>query len=240
MGRYTAHFSFYVPAAGETGWDVTIGTFFDAVDRDLTAVVKGDIPPTTANAFDDEFDVDTGPSGSAVWSWLNQGAATYTISNGQLVVYDPTATGAASLRSLIKPISGTFDVSWPVMIQGNNMGNFSGCYGGLYDSGSGKLQTLRLAHNGGYCGVYRDNWTDSNTLASQTSVGFGPWDGFLRVKLDSTNLTWYFSRDGVEWTRMLQESKTAFLPAITHFVLGALAANTTAGNKGIIRWVRRV
>jgi hypothetical protein len=105
----------------------------------------GDIPPVSPDAFDDEFDTDTGPDGTADWAWLNQGDADYSVSGGGLLLYGPGNAGS-QVRALRKAVPGgsTWKIRAKMVASSPLQPDYKFAGIGVYDSSGGKLESIGL------------------------------------------------------------------------------------------------
>jgi hypothetical protein len=138
------------------------------------------------------------------WTWVNQGGATITQTNGTLFMTAP-ATGTDNLRLYLLSLPSTpFTRSIPLFAIFHR--NSSPSAGGLafYESGTGKVVTLELVSSGSYTpyGFEVDTWNSptsyNSTLASASIVTIGG-PQWLRVSDDGANLAAYLSSDGINW-----------------------------------------
>lgn len=194
-----------------------------------------DEPPAIPHAMDDEFD-DT--SVNPKWSWINQGAATWTEQDGHGQI--TLLSGSDHTRLLVQPVpSGDFSVIAKVELVTplNDYFNFGPV---LYNSANNKHVI------GGLCG--RAYYNGAHVLKMSTTTGFYsnalvrafPGDvAYMRIRLVGT--TYYVDRslDGVTWINLFSETISTFLVALSHIGIGYFRNNTIGGTYyGKCHWFR--
>jgi len=222
-------------------------------------------PPSGAGLHNDEFTeaaLDTGGTrftSAVAWAWLNQPTgATATLSNGALVLYNPTTGASTWNMSAIDQAesSGSWTYQCKVRVQPTNgtVYAFAGMF--AYASGSGDLITWAVLYDLSNTFVVRaDGWTNFTTDHTQlgltalqifTAGGYnnGPFM-YLQMSLSGTTITFSYSFDGILFTTYgtASTSATTYLnPAFgTTTAVGLWSAGEgSAGNTyGMIDWFRR-
>lgn len=176
-----------------------------------------DIPPTSPNAKDDEFDGAT--LDTSLWTWDNQGTATATTSHSLLLL-----TGAAAsdtyLRCILQPVSGTAWTyaakikGWPV---GANAISFVGLI--MKETASSSYTTYGLEQSAGVLNSFRHeigHWSDNHTVSgylTNTDVFFDQGANYFRIRLASGVLYYEYSADGWNWREFNHENVNAFFTA---------------------------
>lgn len=168
--------------------------------------LQPDAKPASPNALDDEFE-----SGAldASWNWINQNGSTTTFSGTKALLNKTNVE--SNLTFLYKAITGTWTITSKIWLVGATATN---SYGGLgvMDSTTSKLQVL-ISGKGGI-GTSIQNWTNSGSFSSQPAAvtAFGVFQYvYLRIQLDSTNLTYSYSVDGDFWQQVYQIAKATWL-----------------------------
>lgn len=197
-----------------------------------------DYPPTSPNAKDDEFESSaTLPGGgSAKWTWDNQQSATLSIVNGHLV-FTKSAQYGSPIR-ITQGISGTFTMTAKVQAL-YKKDNYNEVGLGLSDSVSGRLYTYGIATDTGAIKFFVQRWTNITTFSSAPAVYEPITQSFfyLRIQLDSTNLTFSYSPDGVGYAQVYQEAKATWLTGGVDKVAISIRPNGSA-TTGIYDWFR--
>ncbi len=155
------------------------------------------------------------------FSWYNQGTATGNVTNGVMWI---TVTGAGSdnIRLLYKASAGTANtvtVAVATLLIASAAHSYTtGLF--LYDSGSNKLIGFYILANTAGTPRFRlfiDAYTNATTF-SGTSYANANIEGavgplfWLRIVDDgTTNRTYYFSIDGINFTQFFQQARTAFI-----------------------------
>lgn len=150
----------------------------------------------------------------ANFSWVNQGSATYSVTNSipQMVI---TSTGGADnmnmrVRTLANPITVTAALACT-----SSTGAGANMYGiGVRNSSTGNLASLGAYFQGGSAPYMK---VHHGTATSLTSIyaGTGQYGWFsngliwLRIVSTSTQLTYFYSIDGVNWIQAYTETISA-------------------------------
>ena len=177
---------------------------------------------------------------SASFTWVNQGTATGSDSNGGLVLTAP-AEASTVLRAMTRAVPSTPYRFYTRLRIGPGIGTTPGvnaAHAGLcfYQSSSGKFVTLS-ARYGQALAMWR--WTNTTTFSAtvDTNMEFHGDRIWLMFEDDGTNFCGFFSHDGNNWTRdgsaWWQESRTAFLTTTSADYYG-LYINSGSGLAGEI------
>lgn len=168
--------------------------------------LQPDAKPASPNALDDEFESGTL---DASWNWINQNSSTTTFL-GTKALFNKT-TVESPITILYKAITGVWTITSKVWIVGSTATNSCGGLA-VMDSTTSKIQILVTGKGGN--GVSVQNWTAYNNFSSQPeAIGIlGVYQFvYLRIQLDSTNLTFSYSVDGDFWQQVYQVAKATFL-----------------------------
>jgi len=167
-----------------------------------------DIPPSSPNSMDDEFDDTSGMSGNtnglnARWSWWTQGAATISWPTGDHAVIATATAAGPSWHGIDQaiPSAQDFEVTCKIDVQARyaNFWRAGLCLRGA----SGQIYVLGLVYNNGIKLDFQ-RYTNSTTFNSSPggdfAVGFGPI--YLRFNFtnSSSAIKCSFSRDGTTWS----------------------------------------
>jgi hypothetical protein len=199
-----------------------------------------DIPPVAPDAWDDEFSADSGPSGTAAWSWMNQGSSTYAIQGGALMITGP-AESPDTLRGLVKAFngSGSWSITAKVSLQGNlHSGNGSGIL--LRNSSTGRILQLYLnagtAQTIGFCRYSTYNaW--ASTIANMANVQFHK--AYLRLSSNGTSIAAAYSLDGEIFTTIATEALSNYISSIDQVGFHVDHANASYSAEAVCSWIRR-
>jgi len=158
-----------------------------------------DIPPTTPSAWDDDF---TSTTLNSKWQWLNQGTATYSLTDmsGFLKITKPTE--GINLRTLVqdRPV-GDFTVMAKVTTDSMSENQYSGII--LVNSDTGYHITIGIRSAGstspstGQTGY--SNFTGSGAYSYQV-FGLIPTFSWVKVVVVGTTAYCYYSTNGLFWS----------------------------------------
>lgn len=180
-------------------------------------------------------------SGTPAFSWLNQGGATESGTNGGLILTAPAGAGdALRVRYIAQPTRPyTITAAFRANISSDQNYHAGLCW---YDSGSGKLTSWEVINNTGASGINIGviNWNSTTSFngaphgAANFSWGDLIW---LRMTDDGTNFTYYISSDGINFIQWYQTARTAFLtPGNVGYFLSCNNAFTTSSGLWLLSW----
>lgn len=175
------------------------------------ATSPGDKPPDTPNALDDEFEGAT--FDTTKWTWRNQGGASAAVSNGRVLL---TGTSQSGVQWRIVEQNAP-STPWTVTAKlvGQIFGaNFASAGLVVVDSVSGRL----IRWGPSWDVPWKSMVTRYTSVTAWSAHSFSSTFGFghvspayLRIADDGTNLTFWWSGDGLTFTRVYSEGRTAFL-----------------------------
>jgi hypothetical protein len=157
----------------------------------------------------------TDPSVSAPTTWVNQGGATVSTTNGGIILTAPTGAGQ-NIRARVKTAPSTpYTVTArfiPNMEQAGSNNGFVGI--GFRESSSGKFALLAFSAQQ-VLGFY--NYTDATTFSASTTGNVNPLlygtSFCFRIADDGTNRIASISYDGVTFQVVYSVARTTFLTA---------------------------
>lgn len=172
------------------------------------------------------------------FSWVNQGGATVTTTNGGVFLLAPTASGN-NIRmrcetAPAKPWTRTIDFV-PLLHTASTP------YVGLAvrDSTSGKLITMTIGElSGSVYTMSLINWTNETTFSAYShqqlvKATIGKTAQFSVANNGSNNLVWSYSNDGVNLETWTTFGDTAFLSAAPNQVCFIANSSSTSNTAGI-------
>lgn len=165
------------------------------------------------------------------WSWINQGGASVSSTNGGISLVSDTTTVNVRLRVMTAPAPPyTVTVLALIMVGADVTVNQAGI--GFRDSGSGKLANMNFLANGNVeiqkwtsPTVFSANYTTSTWKASK----FGVMPLWLQMSDNNTNRIFRSSTDGFNYLDIYSVGRTDFLTAdqlqfnVDHEAAGELA-----------------
>lgn len=176
----------------------------------------------------------TQPVLSSFSTWVNQGSATFVDNgDGTVSVIAPPVPGD-NVRAVVKSTPGsTWTVTAGMLLSFRLSANYSRAGICLRDSSTGKM----ILFLSGYPTTHALNveYWDSATANSSipyTAAGLANKIWF-RIVLDSTNLNFYYSFDGNNFTQTYQAAKNTFLANIDQVGLFSYSNTSTAGQNVI-------
>jgi hypothetical protein len=195
-----------------------------------------DMPPSTPNSMDDEFD-DTVMDSK--WSWINQGTSAWTENNRYGSI--DLLSGSDHTRLLVQEApTGDFTATAKITVSGPKLNyySFGIC---LYNSANGRRIVFGKCCRSGYSGIQAVKFS-SNTSYSSDAYLNGGWDStFIYVRVRKTGTSYYLdmSADGDFWWQVFTEPISTFLSAISHVGVGYFRNNTSGVTyKGRCDWFR--
>lgn len=185
---------------------------------------------TTYTGYGTEFPV-TDPT-TILFAWHNQGGATETARTHALFLSAPSDGGTNTIRGRevtagAPPYSVVIGIVPQITYNYNNVG--------LYATDGTKLITLAVTTppNGGGMQVASFPSFNAGSGGSQIAMTnvqpVGLW--YLKVLDDGTNLNWYWSVDGQDFTLIYSAGRTAFLSSVSAvgYYAGSHHATAPAG-----------
>lgn len=175
------------------------------------------------------------------FTWVNQGSATATNTNGGILLTDP-ATATTNIRILKRPAPATPYKITVGFIPTIHMVTWSQVGIGFRQSSSGKLETISLLPTStSYQVTLRiaryNSATSFNTDAA--SVNIIPMPRFFQLEDDGTTLFFRWSGDGYGFHTVYSESRTTWFTTSgpDEVFLTATSENSTRGAIGhFISW----
>ena len=243
---YIDEIAYYIYGPKALGvWPAGVALKGPAGLNGYSGVLTADDPPGTPNTWDDEFVSDTGPSGSGMWSWVNQGTATYSVASGSLNINAPALNGD-SLRILVKPWSdaGAWTITTKVNLLAQGIVNYTQAGMVLRNSSTGKLVGIILTAYTTYATGMSIQLNNYNSPTSYSSNIFAPGvalqEVYLRLASDGTNLTASYSTDGIAFINFATVTIASWIGTIDGIGLYANSSNSI-GNAvtGSFAWIRK-
>lgn len=151
------------------------------------------------------------------FSWVNQGAASVSTTNGGESLICASAGGAHQVRIRKRAAPSTpytVTLAYLPTVKGIN---YSFCGALFRESSTGKLRTLHLGFNANpIIEVY--NWTNETTPSAQLAVIrcdilISSPLVFWRIQDDGTNRKYHFSGDGINFVQIYTEGRTVDMTA---------------------------
>lgn len=237
-----ANGTFLRGASGQTPgveWDV-MGSF---------KYWEPDIPPSSADADDDEFEDASGQSGpvnglDAKWTWLNQGTSTISFAHQRAKI--AVQTGASTnIRGIKQVIAGGTPVYTAKMAIGNCsfVTNDDRVMIGLYNSVNGRLMTVGIRKTSGSVVIEAIKWTSTSAISATMvtipiAIVGGP--AYLSIGLSTTNVLGRFSMDGIAWITMIFEAVATFIGTPTDVGIFGCCATASQTLNAEAEWFRLV
>ncbi len=155
------------------------------------------------------------PSLASITTWVNQGGATVTTTNGGIFLLGPAGAGV-NLRCRVKAAPSTPYTITAMILPHLMAVNFMGCGLLFRDSASGKMASIALVNTAAGWTVDVNKWTDATTFSAQYVSGvlqtmLSPV--FLRIADNGTNRISSLSNDGINWRVVHTVGRTDFLTA---------------------------
>lgn len=209
------NFQMQSPAAtaggGGGGAPTTSEYILGAVDATLTnaAAIPGlyssiDVLPASAGTIDDEF-----PGSSLSGSWTSINAPTAVVAGSYLNLSCPGSASTKWEYIYQTAPSTPWGVQMPFSILSALAANFWSAGLVLSDS-SGKIIHFGFTVNNGLVVQYYNSPTSFNSAPVAAMAGLNG-KTYIRLKDDGTNITFWYSIQGVAWYQFGQLSRTAFL-----------------------------
>lgn len=196
-------------ASGAGGGNTTAKYMLGAADVTLTnakaipGVYNGpQVVPTSPTVYDCEFTTDA----CSFTTWVAQGSSATTFANDRMIFNNDGTTGGSSsfVGEATPSPTYQFDSSFCLAAKPNSS-YLTGL--ALEETATGKIE---------WSGLYIGNGlvVGHGTTAGINSVDIAdtfltPPCWYVRVKVDSTNIVWSASFDGIIWRQFLSHAKTA-------------------------------
>lgn len=180
-----------------------------------------DNPPLTPNALDDEFDTAI-LNVTTKWTWENQGTATATLANSNLILAEPTPVGSTDDLRIIKQATPAGDWAFTTKLALESypqVYNMAGII--LRDATAAKFMLLVIAYRtvtatNGYVPsvLYFDTVSHLSAYVWSPPIAYNqPIWPYLRVALTGTALSFQVSATGHSYTEVFTETATTHLTA---------------------------
>ncbi len=181
-----------------------------------------DEPPVIPHDKDDEFN-DT--SLNAKWSWVNQGAATWSESNGYGKMILPSVTGD-NMRVLVqsKP-AGDFTMTMKLQKLFTPWNNYFNAGLVMRDSTSGRLIMWGLCKRSTFEGAHYMKFSSPTVFSSEPFLRAFSEFKYLRCRFVGITVYADFSYDGSNWIQHYSETITSFLTGFDQIGIGMFRNN---------------
>ncbi len=187
------------PAAGSDG-DLFLPSDGFVVERDTGAAWApwGPIFPLTA------------PNDSG-FSWANQGSAAISQTKGGITLTVP-ASASMSIRARVKTAPSTPYTITALMIPTYKGVNFAFFHLGFRDSSTGRLEHMRMGHNGNNSIAVATSSGPTADVAEVVNRAPWPYTGYLWMCIsdNGTNFEYFLSSDGQNWLSLGTRGRTTY------------------------------
>jgi hypothetical protein len=166
----------------------------------------------------EEWDMTTGAKltlpNSGSFSWVNQGGASITTTNGVDVLTTPTGTNQVRGRSVAasNPMTVKARLSPSTFVGGNSTV-------GLFVSDGTKLVTWEAATTFGGNHMRTAKWTTvssfSATYTNYSTLMYGITPKWIGLTDNGTNLLFLLSDNGINWTQVESRARLDFLASVS-------------------------
>lgn len=183
----------------------------------------------------DEWDMTTGGKlvlpNSASFSWLNQGSSSVTTTNGADVLTTPYNTNTLRGRSVAasNPMFVKVRLSPKAIVGGNSTI-------GLFVSDGTKLVTWEAITTFGGNHMRTAKWATttsfSATYTNYSTLPYGITPKWIGLQDDGTNLLFWMSDNGIDWTRVESRARLDYLASIS--TVGWFMNNETGSNNSSV------
>lgn len=240
-----------------TSGDITAKYVIGAADGTLANAVvffdltqSPDVPPTSANALDDEMNAAAGAVNTGLWTWVNQGTTTANYSGtGYLDVVAPVLASGMSLRMLEQGLPSAPYVFTTKFECNAIIEDYHDCGMFLRESGTGKVVILYLDYGVTQVATVSlnvDNYTASTTMGAHlyqsgtSGFGLSITGGYFRISRSGTTLKFQYSSTGLAFITLYSESITSHFTTAPDQV-GIYVQNRNATNTvdALFWWFRR-
>lgn len=175
-------------------------------------------PPDTPDANDIEFTDyanGTDPTAAPGMAWVNQGSATASIESGKLTL---TAPGGSGYNYRILKVAAP-STPWTVTTRAAVVGpdqNHGGAGLVVRNSSSGRHLAINIHIYTNNCNLehHRGNSPTSFNTVNDGAVWSYPGPMFFRYTNDGTNILCEWSRDGVVWGHIHNETLASFISSV--------------------------
>jgi hypothetical protein len=205
-------------------------------------VDAADAPPATPNALDDEF---TGSSLNAKWAWINQSNASASVANGSLRLSSATGDRVWSLLLQSAP-AAPWTIAAKFRMQGA-LADFTSAGIAVRNSASGAHANVGLyfkSTDPGGGGIELQEYSDLTTYVADIAIarfGFIHPGIYMKLVNDGTNLTSFYSLDGITYTQVAQTAIATVLGAVNQVGLSVWSINGGGSSFDlIVDWFRRL
>lgn len=202
------------------------GEFLNGLGNYVVPTNRVDIIPASPTAYDDEFEAG---SLDGKWTEINSNASsTYSFSNSciNMVSTDRNPSRLWGFHQAVPSGNWTF-----VMKVTNNSPSASATYAGawlfLRNSSNSRLlcgglnQFNTVSSHVQYLSRLTNPTTLSADVASTTHFQYST--AYIKMAYDGTNITWSFSRDGVQYDEVaLTEAKSTFITSFDQIGFGVM------------------
>jgi hypothetical protein len=196
-----------------------------------------DIVPASPDSMDDEFSAGTL---DAKWTAVNMGGVVTETYSGSHAIW-ACANSAVSIRGIYQGSITTGTWRCKMALGGyitNN--NEAGLW--LMESSTSKCATFSPIMLTGVWTWRSDRWTNTTTwAASPFSSGVGTPISYLQIQVDSTNVTFSVSPNGIVFSQLYQTAKTTFFTTapdrVGIYISGFNGANPIVAS---FDWFRKV
>ena len=180
-----------------------------------------------------EWDTTTGAKltlpNSGSFSWVNQGSASVTTTNGADVLTTPTGTNQIRGRSVAasNPMFVKARLAPKTQVGGNSII-------GLFVSDGTKFVTFDSITTFGGNHMRTAKWSSSSafsaTYTNYSTLPYGITPKWIGIQDDGTNLLFWLSDNGVDWTRIESRARLDYL--VTSITLVGWFMNNESGSNG--------
>ena len=196
-----------------------------------------DEPPAVPNAMDDEFS-DTALD--AKWTWVNQGAATWSEQDGFGKLIVPSVVGD-NMRVLVqtKP-TGDFTIITKVARFHVPWNNFFSAGLVMRDSATGRLVMWGLCKRSTYEGIHYFKFNSPTSFNSEPLLRSFSEFKYLRCRFVGSTVYADMSYDGTNWVQHVSETITSFLTGFNQVGIGVFRNNNDGNSSyfGLFDWFR--
>jgi hypothetical protein len=208
----------------------------------VNGVGAADTAPASPSAIDDEF---TGGTLDAKWAWVNQSDASASVANGALRLSSATGDRVWSLLLQSAP-AAPWTIAAKLRMQGV-LADFTSAGIAVRNSASGAHANIGLyfkSTDPGGGGIELQEYSDLTTYAADIGIarfGFIHANVYFKLVNDGTNLTSFYSLDGITYTQVAQTAIATVLGAVNQVGLSVWSINGGGSSFDlIVDWFRRL